>query len=194
MSLTKDLHIYIKKRLCFNYNQLSVTTTTISVHCGKINEWRRLAEVSTSLSGSRHGKWRARDAMFHWRRRQVVLMNQEKEYLLLAVLCFSACHVCVAKEKMHVSSQTHTHLRKHDVTSCNKRWAHTCISWKNLQPPAPLDSMWMTTLPHFVIIACVHTQLTCRLCVVSSVPLICIFLSDTHAHTRPMFTSLYQGW
>lgn len=59
---------------------------------------------------------RGLDAMTHWREKQnkrkkkinevtfSCLTNEEKEYMLLSVLCSSACHVRIAKEKMHVSS------------------------------------------------------------------------------------------
>lgn len=99
-------------------------------------------------------------------------MNQEKEYLLLSVLCFSACHVCVANEKMHVSSQMYTNTVSHHVVKGQHTHKHTQDSDSDTleleHPAAPLDSMWMTTLPHFVVIllACVHAhthkQLTYR--------------------------------
>lgn len=91
-------------------------------------------------------------------------MNQEKEYLLLSVLCFSACHVCVANEKMHVSSQMYTNTVSHHVVKGQHTHTHTQDSDSDTleveNPAAPLDSMWMTTLPHFVVIllACVHAH------------------------------------
>lgn len=43
--------------------------------------------------------------------------------MLLSVLFSSACHVCVAKEKMHVSSQTY----RRGVPSCGIRQTHIHI-------------------------------------------------------------------
>lgn len=114
---------------------MSVTMTTMSVHCGEITEWSRLTGTSPSRTETSHGNERRgtrcddsragkKKKERKWRS-SVGKSDESWEGISVAsVLCSSACHVCVAKEKMHVSSRRKTH----GVTSCSKRWIHRLLN------------------------------------------------------------------
>lgn len=189
--------------------------TIMSVYCGIITEWCCLAEPVGNEQWRRQGK--GYDVTIHQHKKikgsHILLFwnltNQEREYLLLSVLCSSACHVCVAKEKTHVSYA-------HTVSQTVEKGEHIRTY------TAPLDSMWMTTLSCSVLLACAHTQLRhrssvcfqpqwykvkttkttakcivpwtasprlcapalCLLAVLSCPPSLCLSISHTHTHNH----------